>query len=159
MRWLFLLLVVLNIFYFIWHQQEAPLKAKEVVSLSLYKGSKQEIQLLSEMRTGLVPVRPQENASSDKDVCFYLSGLIRSDAETKIKKSLSDAGIKSGLDSLDRAGAGDFVLVLAPSDNVQAVEKVLQRLLNEFNKLKYEKKQCQGLQASDSLHRMAPAPQ
>ena len=35
MRWLFLLLVVLNIFYFIWHQQEAPLKAKEVVSLSL----------------------------------------------------------------------------------------------------------------------------
>ncbi|MFJ2335190.1 hypothetical protein [Pseudomonas helleri] len=159
MRWLFLLLVVLNIFYFIWHQQEAPLKAKEVVSLSLYKGSKQEIQLLSETRTGLVPVRPQENASSDKDVCFYLSGLIRSDAETKIKKSLSDAGIKSGLDSLDRAGAGDFVLVLSPSDNVQAVEKVLQSLLNEFNELKYEKKQCQGLQASDSLHRMAPAPQ
>ena len=159
MRWLFLLLVVLNIFYFIWHQQEAPLKAKEVVSLSLYKGNKQEIQLLSETRTGLVPVRPQESASSDKDVCFYLSGLIRSDAETKIKKSLSDAGIKSGLDSLDRAGAGDFVLVLSPSDNVQAVEKVLQSLLNEFNELKYEKKQCQGLQASDSLHRMAPAPQ
>ena len=142
MRWLFLLLVVLNIFYFIWHQQEAPLKAKEVVSLSLYKGNKQEIQLLSETRTRLVAVRPQENASSDKDVCFYLSGLIRSDAETKIKKSLSDAGIKSGLDSLDRAGAGDFVLVLSPSDNVQAVEKVLQSLLNEFNELKYEKKQC-----------------
>ena len=159
MRWLLLLLVVLNIFYFIWHQQEAPLKAKEVVSLSLYKGSKQEIQLLSETRTGLVPVQPQESASSDKDLCFYLSGLIRSDAETKIKKSLSDAGIKSGLDSLDRAGAGDFVLVLSPSDNVQAVEKVLQSLLNEFNELKYEKKQCQGLQASDSLHRMAPAPQ
>ena len=58
MRWLFLLLVVLNIFYFIWHQQEAPLKAKEVVSLSLYKGNKQEIQLLSETRTGLVAVRP-----------------------------------------------------------------------------------------------------
>ena len=159
MRWLFLLLVVLNVFYFVWRQQEAPLKAKEVVSLSLYKGSKQEIQLLSETRTGLVPVQPQESASSDKDLCFYLSGLIRSDAETKIKKSLSDAGIKSGLDSLDRAGAGDFVLVLSPSDNVQAVEKVLQSLLNEFNELKYEKKQCQGLQASDSLHRMAPAPQ
>ena len=159
MRWLFLLLVVLNIFYFVWHQQEAPLKAKEVVSLSLYKGSKQEIQLLSETRTGLVPVQPQESASSDKDVCFYLSGLIRSDAETKIKKSLSDTGIKSGLDSLDGAGAGDFVLVLSPSDNAQAVEKVLQSLLNEFNELKYEKKQCQGLQVPDSLHRMAPAPQ
>lgn len=142
MRWLFLLLVVLNIFYFVWHQQEAPLKAKEVVSLSLYKGSKQEIQLLSETRTGLVPVQPQESTSSDKGVCFYLSGLIRSDVETKIKKSLSDAGVKSELDSLDGAGAGDFVLVLSPSDNMQAVEKVLQSLLNEFNELKYEKKQC-----------------
>lgn len=142
MRWLFLLLVVLNIFYFVWHQQEAPLKAKEVVSLSLYKGSKQEIQLLSETRTGLVPVQPQESTSSDKGVCFYLSGLIRSDVETKIKKSLSDAGIKSELDSLDGAGAGDFVLVLSPSDNMQVVEKVLQSLLNEFNELKYEKKQC-----------------
>ena len=159
MRWLLLLLVVLNIFYFIWHQQEAPLKAKEVVSLSLYKGSKQEIQLLSETRAGLVPLQSGEGASSDKDVCFYLSGLIRSDAETKIKESLSDAGIKSGLDSLEGAGAGDFVLVLSPSDNVQAVEKVLQSLLNEFNELKYEKKQCRGLQVSDSLHRMAPAPQ
>lgn len=142
MRWLFLLLVVLNIFYFVWHQQEAPLKAKEVVSLSLYKGSKQEIQLLSETRTGLVPVQPQESTSSDQGVCFYLSGLIRSDVETKIKKSLSDAGIKSELDSLGGAGAGDFVLVLSPSDNMQAVEKVLQSLLNEFNELKYEKKQC-----------------
>lgn len=142
MRWLFLLLVVLNIFYFVWHQQEAPLKAKEVVSLSLYKGSKQEIQLLSEARTGLVPVQPQESTSSDKGVCFYLSGLIRSDVETKIKKSLSDAGVKSELGSLDGAGAGDFVLVLSPSDNMQAVEKVLQSLLNEFNELKYKKKQC-----------------
>ena len=142
MRWLFLLLVVLNIFYFVWHQQEAPLKAKEVVSLSLYKGSKQEIQLLSETRTGLVPLQPKDSTNSDKGVCFYLSGLIRSDVEIKIKKSLSDAGIKSELDSLDGAGAGDFVLVLTPSDNVQAVEKVLQSLLNEFNELKYEKKQC-----------------
>ncbi len=50
MRWLFLLLVVLNIFYFIWHQQEAPLRAKEVISLSLYKGSQQGIRLLNEER-------------------------------------------------------------------------------------------------------------
>ena len=30
MRWLFLLLVVLNVFYYVWHQQEAPLRAKDV---------------------------------------------------------------------------------------------------------------------------------
>ena len=35
MRWLFLLLVVLNIFYYVWRQQEAPPRVKEVVSLAL----------------------------------------------------------------------------------------------------------------------------
>ena len=38
MRWLFLLLLVLNVFYYIWHQQEAPLRAKDVTPLSLYRG-------------------------------------------------------------------------------------------------------------------------
>jgi len=44
MRWLFLLLVVLNVFYYVWHQQEAPLRVKEVAPLALYKGSQQEIR-------------------------------------------------------------------------------------------------------------------
>ncbi len=48
MRWLFLLLLVLNVFYYVWHQQEAPLKAKDVAPLSLYKGNQQEIRLLKE---------------------------------------------------------------------------------------------------------------
>lgn len=48
MRWLFLLLLVLNVFYYVWHQQEAPLKVKEVAPLSLYKGNQQEIRLLRE---------------------------------------------------------------------------------------------------------------
>lgn len=47
MRWLFLLLLVLNVFYYIWHQQEAPLRAKDVTPLSLYRGQ-QDIRLLSE---------------------------------------------------------------------------------------------------------------
>ena len=39
MRWLFLLLLVLNVFYYIWHQQEAPLRAKGCLTpLSLYAG-------------------------------------------------------------------------------------------------------------------------
>ena len=52
MRWLFLLLLMLNSFYYLWHQQEAPLRAKEVTSLSSYKGSQQDIRLLSESGQG-----------------------------------------------------------------------------------------------------------
>ena len=59
MRWLFLLLLVLNVFYYVWHQQEAPLKVKEVAPLSLYKGNQQEIRLLRE--TG-VSAPPRRNA-------------------------------------------------------------------------------------------------
>lgn len=47
MRWLFLLLLVLNAFYYVWHQQEAPLRAKDVTPLSLYRGPQQDIRLLS----------------------------------------------------------------------------------------------------------------
>ncbi|MCU1726428.1 hypothetical protein NTD86_05435 [Pseudomonas sp. 7P_10.2_Bac1] len=159
MRWLFLLLVVLNVFYFVWHQQEAPLRAKEVVSLSLYKGSKQEIQLLSETRTGLVTVQPVGNEGDERALCIYLSGLTGVDAQSKVLEAFEAAGLKYGLERMGRAGTGDFVLVLSSSESASATDSVMQRLLNEFNELKYEKKQCQGLRPSDSLHRMAPAPQ
>ena len=49
MRWLFLLLVVLNVFYYVWHQQEAPLKVNEVHSISVSTDSKRTIQLLKEV--------------------------------------------------------------------------------------------------------------
>ncbi|MEB0206295.1 hypothetical protein [Pseudomonas sp. CCC3.1] len=159
MRWLFLLLVVLNIFYFVWHQQEAPLRAKEVVSLSLYKGSKQEIKLLSETRPDLPIVHAKRDDGRENAVCFYLSGLGNAEVLSKTRQSLADAGLGGELEKVGHSDSGEFAFVVSPLDTAQAAESVLQNLLNEFNELKYEKKQCQGLQLSDSLHRMAPAPQ
>ena len=43
MRWMFLLLVVLNLFYYVWHQQQAPLRAKEVAPTSSYQGARKDI--------------------------------------------------------------------------------------------------------------------
>ena len=159
MRWLFLLLVVLNIFYFVWHQQEAPLKAKEVVSLSLYKGNKQGIQLLSETRSDLSAAQPKRQEGYENSVCFYLSGLGNGDALSKVRQSLADAGLAGELDSAADADSGEFTFLVSPLSRAQAAESVLQNLLNEFNKLKYEKKQCEGLQLPGTLHKMAPAPQ
>ena len=39
MRWFFLLLLVLNLFYYVWHQQQAPLRVKEVEPMALYQGA------------------------------------------------------------------------------------------------------------------------
>ena len=47
MRWLFLLFLVLNLFYYVWHQQQAPLRAKEVAAVELRQGSQQGVRLLS----------------------------------------------------------------------------------------------------------------
>lgn len=81
MRWLFLLLVVLNVFYYVWHQQEAPLKAKEVAPLSLYKGNQQDIRLLSESSKGkTAPERGQE--------CLYVGGLVGQDQLKALRQRL-----------------------------------------------------------------------
>lgn len=47
MRWLFLLLLVLNAFYFVWNRQQAPLEPKEVTPVAL-SGVRQDVRLLSE---------------------------------------------------------------------------------------------------------------
>ena len=97
MRWLFLLLVVLNVFYYVWHQQEAPVRVKEVVSLSLYKGSQQDIRLLSEARpltpAGVVPVDHLEGVE-----CTYLGYISSEDQLRRIQRRLAD------MDILNRPG-------------------------------------------------------
>ncbi|AYN93613.1 hypothetical protein EGJ52_05585 [Pseudomonas luteola] len=48
MRWLFVFLLALNVFYYVWNQQQAPLRAKEITPLSLYKSERDNIRLLHE---------------------------------------------------------------------------------------------------------------
>ena len=48
MRWILLLLLLLNAFYYVWHQQQAPLRAKEVAPAGAYKAARKDIRLLSE---------------------------------------------------------------------------------------------------------------
>ena len=76
MRWLFLFLLVLNLFYYVWHQQQAPLRAKEVVPISLRHEVRQDIRLLSESG-GTQPrrERPSDGVSGAAEVCMYLGGF------------------------------------------------------------------------------------
>ena len=158
MRWLFLLLVVLNVFYYIWHQQEAPLRAKEVVSLSLYKGSHQGIRLLSEARPAAgevtAPVVQEQGAQ-----CLLLANLPTEEQLHSLQRRLSDMGVQSVQVEAQQPEMPGYALKIGPQATPAASEMVLQNLVNEFNGLKYKKMRCEGLQVPDSLHRMAPAPQ
>ncbi|MFJ7316776.1 hypothetical protein ACIQVE_29430 [Pseudomonas sp. NPDC098747] len=141
MRWLFLLLLVLNVFYYVWHQQEAPLRAKDVTPLSLYKGSQQDIRLLSEgggasgERSG-----PQRTESQ----CLYLGGFTRQEMAVALGLRLNQMDIKAQ-PSLDGAPALGFWLRIAPESQRLLGDAQLENLSNEFNELKHKIMRCGGV--------------
>ena len=158
MRWLFLLLVVLNVFYYVWHQQEAPLRAKEIVSLSLYKGNQQGIRLLSEARPAMVAGNAQGAPAEDVE-CLYLGGLSSGEQLRSVQRKLSDMGVQAVQVEVGRADLVGYVIKIGPQSTPAMSEIALKGLANDFNGLIYKKMRCEGLQLPGSLHRMAPAPQ
>lgn len=139
MRWLFLLLLVLNVFYYVWHQQEAPLRAKDVTPLSLYKGPQQDIRLLSEttgdVREGLVGRRQE---------CLFLGGLSRQESISALQQRLAEMGVDVKSSSKDASGAG-YWLSVAPQSQRLLGDAQLQNLSKEFNELKHKIMLCEGV--------------
>jgi hypothetical protein len=88
MRWMFLWLIVLNLFYYVWHQQQAPLRVTEVAPLNMAQDSKRDIQLLSE-----ASVRPRREVAAEQPteaVCLFLGSFeLMVDAEAVEQRLLS----------------------------------------------------------------------
>ena len=145
MRWLFLLLVVLNVFYYIWHQQEAPVRAKEVVSLSLYKGSQQGISLLSEARPSLAVAEPQAAPGAGAE-CIYLGNISSEDQLDRVQRRLADMDIRTQRADVAAGDLAGYAIQINPESSARVNEMLLQNLANEFNELKHKKMRCEGLQ-------------
>jgi hypothetical protein len=142
MRWLFLLLLVLNVFYYIWHQQEAPLRAKDVTPLSLYRGSQQDIRLLSEATDA---AKEKGKAVQADAGCLYLGGFTRQDVAQGLERRLGGMDVK--FQTLPRVGsesAGYWVRI-APESRRWLDELQLQNLSKEFNELKHKIMPCEGV--------------
>ena len=137
MRWLFLLLLVLNVFYYVWHQQEAPLKAKDVAPLSLYKGNQQEIRLLRE--TGVsAPARR-------RDECLVVGGLAGKDQLEALRQRLLSLDINALPVSGQLPGADGLWLKVSPESERLLDQTVLGTLSNDFKDLKHKIIFCQGI--------------
>ncbi|GLO59477.1 MULTISPECIES: hypothetical protein [unclassified Pseudomonas] len=137
MRWLFLLLLVLNVFYYVWHQQEAPLKAKDVAPLSLYKGSQQEIRLLRE--TGVsAPARR-------RDECLVVGGLAAKEQLDALRQRLLSLDINALPVSGQLPGADGLWLKISPESERLLDQTVLVALSNDFKDLKHKIIFCQGI--------------
>ena len=137
MRWLFLLLLVLNVFYYVWHQQEAPLKAKDVAPLSLYKGNQQEIRLLREAGVSAPPRR--------RDECLVVGGFAGQEQLGALRQRLLSLDINALPVAGQLPGADGFWLKITPESERLLDEAVLASLSNDFKDLKHKMIFCQGI--------------
>jgi hypothetical protein len=137
MRWLFLLLLVLNAFYYVWHQQGAPLKAKDVAPLSLYKGTQQEIRLLRETGAAAPPQR--------RDECLVVGGLAAREQLDALRQRLLSLDISAAPVSGQLPGADGMWLKIAPQSERLLDAAVLATLSNDFKDLKHKIIFCQGI--------------
>ncbi|AIN61627.1 MULTISPECIES: hypothetical protein [Pseudomonas] len=141
MRWLFLLLVVLNVFYYVWHQQEAPLKVKEVAPLALYKGSQQEIRLLRE--TGVAaPVRR-------RDECLVVGGMAAPEQLEALRQRLVSLDIAALPVVGQLPGADGLWLKVAPESERLLDPAVLSTLSKDFKDLKHKIILCEGIATAE----------
>ncbi|KHK61156.1 hypothetical protein [Pseudomonas frederiksbergensis] len=147
MRWLFLLLLVLNGFYYVWHQQEAPLRAKDVTPLSLYRGAQQDIHLLSETADSLVRRDFGKSGEARKN-CNYLGGFASPEPARQLEQRLLSLGVMGRTSTLSAEGVpeveGFWVRVL-PESAVKVNEGLVQNLSKEFNELKHKIMPCEGV--------------
>ena len=144
MRWLFLLLLVLNAFYYIWHQQEAPLRAKDVTPLSLYRGSQQDIRLLSESADAVVR-RERGRASDSPNTCLYIGGFVDQRQAQSVEQRLLSLDIKVKVQLLNTPDASGYWLRVAPESRRLADDLPFENLAKEFNELKHKIMLCEGV--------------
>lgn len=137
MRWLFLLLLVLNVVYYVWHQQEAPLKVKEVAPLSLYKGSQQEIRLLRETGAS-TPARR-------RDECLVVGGLAEKEQLDALRQRLLSLDIEAIPLAGQLPGADGRWLKIAAESERLLDASVLASLSNDFKDLKHKIILCEGI--------------
>ena len=142
MRWLFLLLLVLNVFYYIWHQQEAPLRAKDVTPLSLYRGAQQDIRLLSEAAD---TARDKGKSAETGSGCLYLGGFARQETVLVAGRRLGEIGVKYQSLPKDAVELSGYWVRVAPESQRLLDDLQLLNLSKEFNELKHKIMPCEGV--------------
>lgn len=137
MRWLFLLLLMLNGLYYVWHQQEAPLRAKEVLPLSLHRAEQQNIQLLAESD-------PRVERESD-DSCLYLGGFVREGDALVVAQRLTSLDVRSELQVSRQLGVSGYWLRIDPDSRRLVGESLVEALVKDFPELKNKIMLCSGI--------------
>jgi len=126
MRWMFLWLVVLNLFYYVWHQQQVPLRVTEIAPLDMAQSGKRDIRLLSESSA---PVRREVAvAEAAQAVCLFLGSFEQMPEASAVEQRLLSLDIRSRVQSVDAAAGVDYWVFLPPLASRQASLRQLREL-------------------------------
>lgn len=145
MRWFFLLLVMLNVFYYVWHQQEAPLRPKEVAPLSLFKGAQQNIRLLSESGAQSSDSFPRQADNQ----CLYLGGGVAQSEAKTIEQRLTSLDIRTRFGRRSDDVGAIYWLKVEPDSRRLVDDVLLGGLKQDFPQLKSKIMSCEGIATAD----------
>ncbi|WP_312247074.1 SPOR domain-containing protein [Stutzerimonas nitrititolerans] len=124
MRWLLLLLVVLNLLFYVHHLQAPNRTAKMQSPADVASGS--GIRLLSE--TELPARRQQSHAPTGEAACLFLGGFDDVSLASALRQRLLSLDIASTLRSIDAAAGIDYWVYLPPLVSRQASLRQLREL-------------------------------
>ncbi|MDP9942748.1 SPOR domain-containing protein [Ectopseudomonas alcaliphila] len=131
MRWILLLLLLLNAFYYVWHQQQAPLRAKEVAPANAYQTARKDIRLLSEAdapRSRAGSPAAAEAATPEAAVCLFLGSFEEEVRARVVEQRLLSLDIQAEVRSVDAAAGVEYWVYLPPLASRQASLRQLREL-------------------------------
>lgn len=131
MRWLFVLLVVLNGFYFVWSQLEAPVRPKEIAGAAAGRPASKDIRLLSE--------------GGDGPGCLYLGGYADRGGLAPLLERLQAQGIEARAYALSASAGGGHWARIPPQRREAVDDQVVERLSKDIKDLKRKIMMCEGI--------------
>lgn len=114
MRWLFLLLLVLNAFYYVWHQQQVPMQAVALDSVEQYQLHQTDIRLLSEAPTAVARTMPVPLSTAELSMCLFLGGFESREKSAALRQRLASLDIDSTERAVATEAGADYWVYLPP---------------------------------------------
>jgi hypothetical protein len=127
MRWLFMLLVVLNLFYYVWHLQGVASEPRPAEYSALKAAEKHNIQLLSEASERLAPAVAGAS-SAEPETCLFIGGAAQRDLADQLRQRVLSLGAQGDIREESVASDTDFWLYLPPLASREASLRQLREL-------------------------------
>lgn len=123
MRWLLMLLVLLNLLLGLYHLNTPP-AASSFPAGANGPTKEKDIKLLSESRS----LAPRQSVRDTKNACFYLGGFDEETIALDIEQRLLSLDIDSSVEAIDEAAGVDYWVYLQPLVSRQASLRQLREL-------------------------------